>query len=357
LSAVVDGSTLRSIVRRKWATAICLLGLTLPLTACAPLDRYVARALGSPGDWLSEYPPPILEGTARDGNVRLSWTLDPAAYPSLPQVIMYRSTRRRGAAQGDPYAEIGRVNAPSSSYIDRNVRNGTTYYYRAVVSGLLFGDTRPSNVVSATPGGGGPCSPPNCPWVRIAAGSEQPSVLSANASFRARFSTSSIFHGRRSVLGRKLRERGAEADGRFSAKLKLPGKSAASLRVFSKGIWRMSLDYLFDPTARNGTATWLALATFDDSRGGELCLRFKSTYLLSGSGTRGTIDQHVRFETMGGTGGAGRLRVSGSSQRHSTVSAATAFAPPAAFTVRGTGRATSEARKALSPGCIRLRAG
>jgi len=339
-------------VRRKWATAIFLLGLTLPLTACAPLDRYVARALGSPGDWLSEYPPPILEAKAGDGNVRLSWTLDPAAYPSPPQVILYRSARRRGAAQGDPYAEIGRVNAPSSSYIDRNVNNGTTYYYRAVVAGLLFGDTRPSNVVSATPGEGRPpCSPPNCPRLRIAATGS--SALRRGEPFTISFTTSSLFHGRRSVVGRMLRERGAEADGRFKATL----GNAAARRRFSKGMWRMSLDLLFDTRTRRGTATWLALAMFDRAKAGELCLRFKGAVTLGASGKRGTLDEKISLASLGGTGEAARLHIGGTAQRRSAISAATPFAPPKAFTIRGTVKASSGTAKTMPASCAKLRTG
>lgn len=57
-----------------------------------------------------------------DGQVKIVWY--PNQEKDLKGYIIYRSTRKSG-----DYKEIGTVSAKVSSFIDDNVKNGTTYYY------------------------------------------------------------------------------------------------------------------------------------------------------------------------------------------------------------------------------------
>ena len=339
----------------KGATAIWLLAITVLLTGCAPLDRWFVWALApqAAGEPFGEDPPPLLSAQAGDGRVQLSWEFPPG-YPSRQErvVYVYRSTQRGGARQGEPFRRIATVEGLSTTYVDTGVTNGATYYYRATARPYEDSEvTRASNTVPATPGGGAsPCKPPNCPR-RSAAVTNVPSSGGSDP-FGITFTTSSLFHGHRSVVAGKRRERAGQADGTFSATL----GTAASRRGYSTGTWRMSLDLLYDPKLRKGSATWLALAMFDDSDAGELCLRFKAAVIASGSNRR-TLEQRLTFASLGGTGAAARLRINGSSSRTTKIAASTSFAPPKAFTVRGTATGEKGTPKPLSAGCQKLRTG
>lgn len=86
---------------------------------------------------------PVLDAVAGEGRVELSWPADAAAEE-------FRV--KRGEASG-VHTQIATVLDPEFSYIDRDVINGTTYFYVVTAVGA-GGETPPSNEERATPNTG-----------------------------------------------------------------------------------------------------------------------------------------------------------------------------------------------------------
>jgi sugar lactone lactonase YvrE len=168
-------------------------------------------------------------------------------------------------------------------------------------------------------------------------------VLASGAGrFRARFSTSSLKHGKRVLTANRLRETGIVAAGRFSGKLTRGQPASAALRFFRAGRWRAQFDVSYNARTRKGSATGWSLATSKNKRGGRVCLRFTTKYRI----VRKRARLSGTFRTRGGTRAGAKLVASG----HFTQT----YAAKKPFVLSGSGKTGSGRARGLPRQCRKL---
>ncbi|HSZ30498.1 MAG TPA: fibronectin type III domain-containing protein, partial [Pseudonocardiaceae bacterium] len=94
--------------------------------------------------------PPPLSATSGNHSVQLSWSAPADGGLPVTGYNIYRGT----VSGGETYFDS--VPASATSYTDDTVTGGITYYYQVTATNLL-GESQPSNEVSVTPTGPGPC--------------------------------------------------------------------------------------------------------------------------------------------------------------------------------------------------------
>ena len=196
---------------------------------------------------------------------------------------------------------------------------------------LVFGDP------------GGP--PPPCtsaPHTRRPANPSKLVLASGAGTFRARFSTTSLKHGKRVLTASRLRETGVVAAGRFSGKVTRGQPGSAALKFFRAGRWRARFDVKYDAVTRKGSATGWSLATAKNKRGGRVCLRFTTKYTIvrKRARLRGT------FRTRGGTRAGAKLVASGRFTQ--------TYAAKKPFVLSGSGTTGAGRSRGLPRQCRRL---
>ncbi|CAB4688889.1 MAG: hypothetical protein F2667_01510 [Actinobacteria bacterium] len=119
-------------------------------------DTLTAASSGSTAVTVNQPPraPVLTAATAGDSKVTVSW--NQPTDPGSSAVVSYQIFRSTTAGQLG--TTIGQINAPTTTYVDTTVSNGTTYWYSVVASNATNASP-PSNQLSASPAAGVPGAP------------------------------------------------------------------------------------------------------------------------------------------------------------------------------------------------------
>ena len=122
------------------------------------LSPYVSATPTAPADVTPPATPTNFTATAGDSKVTLSWNAN--IEPDLALYNLFRGTELNGWVD-----YLYTASNTTTSYIDNNVVNGTTYYYRIYAKDLSNNNSDLSPYVSATPTAPADVTPPATPTI------------------------------------------------------------------------------------------------------------------------------------------------------------------------------------------------
>jgi fibronectin type 3 domain-containing protein len=221
-----------------------------------------------------------------------------------------------------PWSGVNRALLTASEYTVLDLPGNRAAFFRVTAVDPGGNVSPPSTVVSATPCQG-VCvgttpSQPSAASRQLAGAGQPPAAARRPAPTRHRPVPFKLTvagqlddRGRASLDGTTLVGKGFGFAGAFTLDRRLKGwipEVGRLARHELEGSWRAQVDWRLDPAGHTGTATGVALASFEDGRIGKACLRFDETYALKRRHRKlERIVTHGQFTLLGGTGAAATL--------------------------------------------------
>ena len=207
-----------------------------------------------------------------------------------------------------PFSTVNGTLATASEFTIFDLSPTVTGYFRVLAVDTAGRASPPSAVVSAT----------SCPAICSLSGTRALHTLALRrvlSAFKLTLSADLTKEGARTLDGGALVGTGDEVAGTFDLRAAPDGLDRPLKRLAAKGLrgtWRAAVDWRLDPSARTGTSTAVALASFDDPALGRACLRLTESYATTTIGRQPPkLVTHGVLTLLGGTSSAPALFADG----------------------------------------------